>query len=171
MPTALPHDAGATLPLVERYTDLRFRAVARAGFGKAVVERQLEVIALTRLLPISYARHIFMWSDRMCDRVAGKAEEWADSETVAAMHDANLRALNEGHAVALVQAMREGGWVKGSAEKLPDIVKMAMREFRAKGLTIQQIADEFGFSFWTTSYGLRRPHAERMAAKGVGLVL
>lgn len=171
MTTALPYDAGATLPLVQRYTDFRFRAVSRGGFTRALVERQLEAVALLRLLPINYARHVFMWSDRMVARVEGQAEEWAESKTVAAMHDANLRALEPGHAVALVKAMREGGWVKGHTEKLPEVVKLAMRAFRGEGLTIGQIADLFELPYWTVSYAFRVPHEQRMAKRRVGLVL
>jgi hypothetical protein len=131
----------------------------------------VQAVALLRLLPIEHARHVFMWTRQAQDRVAGLAQDWSNSALIEALHRENLDALKPGHAVALVQAMREGGWRKGRAEPLPDIVKLAMRGFRDEGLTVAQIAERFGFGYHTTQYAFRVPHHLRLAKNRVGLVL
>lgn len=169
---ALPHDAGASLPLVQRYTDHRFRAVAKKRLRYARDEFKVEVAALLRAWPIALAAHAFHWSSAAKKYARTELmDKFATSETVELYHKRNMEALGVGQVLALLQAARDGGWVKRKNEPLPELVRLAMRAARDEGKNVAQIAELFGFGYWTVSYAMRVPHGQRMARKRVGLVL
>lgn len=168
---ALPFDAGASLPIVQRYTDPRFRAVCKRRLRYSRDEHKAEVYAVLKIVGIDLAKAIFHWSDAAARYAEGLLQELEADKAADAYYRANMRELGVAHVLALLQAAREGGWVKGHDQPVPDVVRLAMRASRDEGLNIAQIAERFGFSYWTTSYAFRTPHRERMAMQRVGLVL
>lgn len=148
MPTrSLPFDCGATLPLVQRYTDQRFRALVRKVNAQQLPpELALELSAFLKLLPRKWAAYIFHWNPRRI-KLKGLPESLD-------MHYANMKALTPEHIVALLQAMREGGWDgKGGPA---DLILMAMLGFRERGLTNREIATAMGLTPMQVTYRMRR---------------
>lgn len=166
----LPRDAGASLPQVQRYTDWRYRDVARAGLVHAKPENQLEAVALMRLLPERLVQKLFLWTPFSLGVARALAKRWENSPTVAAAHRANIEALDLGCVLGLVQTLHEHGW-EPKGKPLPDLIKLSLRAARDEGYTIAEISDMFGIPYWTVSYAFRVPHGKRMATKKKGLVL
>lgn len=169
---ALPHDAGASLPLVQRYTDHRFREVSKKRLRYARDELQAEVAALLRAVPLDFAAAIFHWTWSSKQYAKGELQDkFIEDPLVQHYHQKNMEVLGVDQVLALLQAAREGGWTKSGNRPVPEIVRLAMRAARDDGATVQQIADRFGFGYHTASYAMRVPHEQRMARKRVGLVL
>lgn len=163
---SLQYDCGASLPLQVRATDIRYRRVCTDRLRWATPRERLELRTFLELLPVRWARHIFLWNAEslaLAKRLAD--EEFPDH----AMHEHNLHSLNADVVKALIEAMKYGGW--SGKGQLPDVVRMGLRAKRDEGLNIQEIADFFGLGYWTVSYGFRTPTKARMARKKVGLVL
>jgi hypothetical protein len=163
MSFCLPYDCGITLPLEQRYTDWRFRRVCRYIHGLDQADA-IELAATLRLLPVKWAHYAFH----------GKAAWRRDAtEVLNTFWDAcepyyrtNLERITPETTVLIVQALREGGWK--CKNPLPPVVRMGCLGFRARGKTTAQIAEIYGFSYWTVAWQFR---SQPSAAREVGLVL
>lgn len=135
----IPFHADALLPEAERYASLKFRRV-HDGYWDEWDEAELA--AFLYIVPIRWAKWIFQWSRPIVRRavdVRGNPE----------LAFANAEKLDMETGVAVIQAMREGGWRGG---KLPVIARDALRELRHRGKTAASIAKMTGLTVDQVKY-------------------
>jgi hypothetical protein len=131
---------GATLPRTQRYTDSRFRRVARIFSGLKLNPRDaIELVAFLDLVPYRWARWIFGWKEPFMESVVTRLVEHKPYQRLAApVIEHNLHGLGYADGLAIMQAMQDGGWTpKWGA---PQVVKDAIKEARHRGAK----ADSFG---------------------------
>lgn len=140
----LPYDCGVTLPQVERYTDARFRRVS-VYFDAYRLDQvdAVELVAFLALVPFQWSAFIFQWPDWMFRRVAKLCAHPVYAEAAVFMHEENLVCLTPEIGLAILSAMRDGGFSRGT---LPPVVIDAMRELRKRGISVREIAERTGLS-------------------------
>ena len=169
----LPFDLGVTLPKVERYTDARFRRVAR-WFDpyKLDAETAVQLVAFLHVVPPKFAKFIFGWR-----RGFGAEALMLHEPFVEAAQDlvrANAESMTIEAGMAILRAMQDGGWT--SRKGAPKFIKDLLRELRASGLSMPRVSALTGIPYDTVHEwsGKRDKWAVRAAsreARGrVGLV-
>ena len=107
---------------------MKFRLIARNfRLRKVPYEVACELVAFLHVVPLRYAKWIFQWNARTVRRakvIWDRADVQEDARK-SGMIEANLRAVSVDVGLAVLAAMREGGWTKGW---LPPIVNMAIAE-------------------------------------------
>lgn len=108
---------------------MKFRLIARNfRLRKVPYEVACELVAFLHVVPIGAAKWVFHWNARTIRRarVIWKREDVQADVVRSGMLDANLRAVSVDVGLAVLAAMRDGGWPgKGP---LPDVVRMAIAE-------------------------------------------
>lgn len=135
----IPFHADALLPEAERYASLKFR---RVHDGVWDVWDETEVAAFLYVVPIRWARWIFQWNRK----VARKAVRVTGNPEFAL---ANSAALDIETGLAVIRAMRDGGWRRG---KLPDVARDALRELHHRGHADSALAKITGLSVDQVQY-------------------
>lgn len=131
----IPYHMGALLPIEQRYTNLAFRRVARRFSPKRLDYDDARVLAaFLALVPPRFARFIFHWDKIAVSHAKIIQREFTDERLVRA----NWEAVDMETAIAILQAMKDGGWKSGP---LPDIVKSAVREAKHRG---RDVSKDFG---------------------------
>ena len=140
----MPWTCDALLPTAERYASLKYRRVAqyfdptRLGYADAC-----ELVACIGTLGRLACRWIFQWKVTGVAHANVLVEHMGAHEDVLAMIEANRVGQSVADGVAVLAAMRDGGWVQGG---LPAIVRYAVLERRAAGVSKPRIAAEFGLT-------------------------
>lgn len=144
----IPFHADALLPDAERYASLKFR---RVHHGEWDVYDETELAAFLYVVPIRWARWIFQWDRgiaRRAVRVTGNPE----------FALANSGALDVETGVAVIRAMRDGGWRHGT---LPNVSRDALRELHHNGLNDTALAEMTGLSVDQVQYARKgRPRGD-----------
>jgi hypothetical protein len=153
---------------MQRYTDYRYRRVCGKFYAIDLDQADaIELASVLRVLPVKFARYGFH----------GRGVWVREAETVLRTHwDAsepyyrrNLECLTPEIGIALIKALREGGWK--AKNPLPDVLRMTLLGLRDRGMTLDDIAEATGLSYNTVTYGFRRPHHARRAREAIGVVL
>lgn len=141
----MPWTCDATLPTAERYASLKFRRFARRfDVSRIDYEDAAELVAFMLVVPERWAKWIFHWD--LEGRAAARAlfEHMKDRPETLAMMDQNLAQQDYADGIAVLGAMRDGGFNKGG---LPPICRMAVRELQDQGLSYAKIARKLGLTF------------------------
>lgn len=124
----LPYACDADKPIAQRYASMKFRLIARSfRLRKVPYEVACELVAFLHVVPMRYAKWVFHWTpagERCVKRIWDRADVQEDARR-SGMIEANLRAVDVDVGVAVLAAMRDGGWTKGW---LPPVVNMAVAE-------------------------------------------
>lgn len=142
----LPHTFDALLPTPERYSSLRFRRVSRflqlrlLDWADAV-----ELCAFVETVGVEYATYIFHWNGQAVVRAYRRLRRHVgDHPDLAKAIAENETAMGVDAGLAVLQAMRDGGWESGS---LPACVRAALKDLRKAGLNMAQIAERTGLRY------------------------
>lgn len=139
----MPYTFDALLPTAERFASLKFRRVAwRLSYKHLDWYDALELVAFVQAIGLPYARYIFHWRGLASVRAYGYLRKHVGAEADAYIH-ANLSAFSLDDGLAVLKAMKDGGWSRG---KVPQIVSDALRESRKRGNTIAEIARGTGLT-------------------------
>jgi hypothetical protein len=160
---------GATLPKEQRYTDARFRRVAR-NF-KLDLADAVELVAFLHFVPPRYARWIFGW------RAAGVRDAKLlmghpqIQDLAKPLIEENIYALSVDVGLAILRAMQDGGWTPSRGA--PQVVRDTIAELRAignRGVDIARLTgiNEKTVSEWAHS---RSPRGEGQRARAVAALV
>lgn len=108
---------------------MKFRLIARNfRLRKVPYEVACELVAFLHVVPLRHAKWIFQWNPRTVRRARfiWKHEGVQADALKSGMIEANMRAVSVDVGLALLAAMREGGWPGRGV--LPDVVRMAIAE-------------------------------------------
>lgn len=143
----LPYDLGVTLPMVQRLTDARFRRVCRwFSVRKLDPETAVELYAFLELMPYKWSKWIFKWEYRWMPHMVKRLQAHEPYRLAAQVAiEANLHALSVDNVLAILTAMQEGGWT--TKHQTPKIIKDALRELRASGVSCVEIAKRTGLPY------------------------
>jgi len=132
----LRFDAGLTLPDHQRYTDQQFRRLSRWFFAGDidVVDACALHVALELLGSRRAANRAFHWTSPAIWRQIAKVEKPDGFQDAL---DETLREWTPKHSIALMRAMRDGGWERG---KIPPIIRQAWGALRKNGMSVGKIA-------------------------------
>ena len=140
----MPWTFDALLPAEQRYSSLKFRRVARR-FDPTRLDYAdaAELVAFVRTVDLKHARWMFHWAGagvREMDRLLKHLSADANVERmVQENHDRTTRA----DGLAMLKAMRDGGWRQGS---VPPGLRMALLDMRDAGLSQPKIAEMTGLT-------------------------
>lgn len=135
----LPYACDALLPTGQRYASEKFRLLARNfRLRKVPYEVACELVAFLHVVPLLHAKWIFQWNDHTQRRakVIWEREDVQADVARTGMVEANLRACDVDVGLAVLDAMRDGGWSRG---RLPDVVRMAVAEMNHRKVPLRQI--------------------------------
>lgn len=157
------------MPAAQRYTDFRFRRVAGKFYADDLDQADaIELACVLQLLPMNLARYAFRWkgvgireANLIRERVGLLAEPY---------HRENLTRLTPEIGLALIHALKDGGW-KGKGQTLPPVFRMMLLALRERGLNMHEIAAWTGLPYNSVVYGFRQPHRQRLARGALGVVL
>jgi hypothetical protein len=149
----IPHDMGATLPLEQRATDPRFRRVTRRF--KLDVADAVELVAFLHIVPPAHAKWIFQWGEAGVRDARQLLAHPEISKLAQPMVEENIRALNVDVGLAVLKAMRDGGWTPGKT--VPKIVRDTIAELRSLGNSGAKISRVTGIPEPTISRWLHGP--------------
>lgn len=142
----IPFHCDALLPEAERYASLKFRRV-HDGFWDAWDETELA--AFLHIVPIRWAKYIFQWPRRIQRKAVGVI---GNPE----FGLANEAALDIETGLAVIQAMRDGGFRHG---RLPRVAIDTLRELRHDGFSAVDLASRTGLSVDQVKYAtIGRPN-------------
>jgi DNA-directed RNA polymerase specialized sigma24 family protein len=160
------YDCGVSLPIGQRYTDWRYRRVAPHLVRTRLDQVEaVELVAILRILPLKYARFAFHWNTASLREAAKLLADETMLRVSEPFYRANLSLLSAETSLALINAMRDGGWTPNYG--LPEFLRMAVLDLRGRGWKHREVADFLGISTHTTNSCVR----SRTAKKAVGLVL
>ena len=161
----IPWDCDAIKPLNERSASQKFRRVrrwfepTRLEYGEAC-----ELVAFVDLVPIKTAKWIFDWYQvPMRRNVQLLVDHLRDDETVRAMITDNMAHWERADGLAVLRAMQEGGWTKGT---VPPIVRAALLDLHDAGMSRSQVAESVGLTLDQVRVAM---HGQRTAPARVGL--
>lgn len=164
----LPYTCGAFLPDEIRNTSDSYRRVrGRFKLRHVSYPEACELVGFVRLIGVHAAKFLFDWSPRevrLYKRIEAEPKIFEGSE---GFYQANLAAQSEEDGLLLLKRMREGGFREG---KLPELIKLAVRSMRRRGIKAPEIARQLGITTrqardWITprrvygGEGLRRSRA------------
>lgn len=142
----LPYACDALLPTGQRYASEKFRLLARNfRLRKVPYEVACELVAFLHVVPLLHAKWIFQWNDHTQRRakVIWEREDVQADVARTGMVEANLRACDVDVGLAVLDAMRDGGWTRG---RLPDVVRMAVAELNHRKVRVRAISSRTGLS-------------------------
>lgn len=167
----MPFHCGALKPEAERYIDRQFRTFAVRFRGKRLdYDDACELAAFLAIVPINQARWIFRW-DKYGMRAAKSVIRWYSAPAEAeGMISANKEHADISDGIAIIQAMRAGGWTKGY---LPKLTKAAIQQLYHSGMKPKAISKDLGLSIDQVHYVIwgRPDHSARRARAMAQLVL
>lgn len=156
----MPWTFDTLLPAAERYASLKFRRVSRRfDASRLDYAEAVELVAIGRTLGEVMAAKIFGWD------VEGRAEYkrlaagFADNEDVALAVEQNREGYSRAEGLRVLEVMKESGWKQGYT---PEIVRLALLDMRAAGLSQPKIAAALGLTLdqvRVMANGPRRPRA------------
>src|ERR1044072_6658131 len=143
---AMLYHCGALKPEAERYLDRQFRLFARRFSSRRVdYDDALCLAAFLAIVPIKHARWIFQW-DKYGIRAAKSMRRWfTEPARAEGLIDANLKSIDADDGLAVVQAMRAGGWERG---RVPEISRRDIKGVSQNGLPAGKIAKATGVHLW-----------------------
>lgn len=135
------YDCDALKPTAQRYASQRYRRAHSLFFHDW--DEAVELVAFVESIGgVLFAKRIFQWT--------GHAYVQAYADIRAQVLDAaqpyiraNRAEFGVDHGLAVLGAMRDGGWRRG---RMPWVVKHALKTLRKSGWTIAKIARETGLS-------------------------
>lgn len=136
---SLPWSVDALRPANERYASLKFRRFARKFriYNHLAYDDAAELVAFLHIVPFKWARWIFGWDMWMEKRINVLMDHIDEPEMVRQ----NIEACDVDVGVAVLEAMRDGGWTKGS---VPEVVWRAMLDLLGQGWSQPEVARRFG---------------------------
>ncbi len=153
----------ALLPTAERYASLKFRRFSR-WFRPTKLDwwDALELVVFVETITPKAAQYVFHWG-----HAGVKAYERLQKHMLPHIQpflDDNLKSLGVDDGLAVLQAMRDGGYV---GQGLPKIVRDALRELHHNGNSYQKLADLTGLSYGQVRHAIAlRVVGDRAAAYG-----
>lgn len=129
-------------------TDNRFRRVATRRFSarKLDAHTAVELVAFSHLVEPYSMRAIFGWGKWWDFEWAKLANSEAHQRAAIPMIEANARALSVEAGLAILRAMRDGGWKPGKGRAMPPVVKDTLLELRARGFKGVDVAKLAGIA-------------------------
>lgn len=140
----IPFDCGVLKPAEARYSDHRFRRVSRdfdpysLDYGEAC-----ELVSFVELTGVVPARWIFHGVPNWSVKTRELITQLKNENLVTEMVQANHNGLDVDDGLAMLQAMRDGGWKGGP---VPIWVRRALFDLRDKGFRVRDIAEATGLS-------------------------
>lgn len=133
------YDCDALLAAPERYASQRFRRARAFMVDRADA---VELVAFVESIGgVLFAQRIFHWGHAQVQAYAALRQHLLDAAQPYIR--ANHAAMGVDEGLAVLQAMRDGGWERG---QLPWPVKMALKTLRKRGMSIASIAKATGLS-------------------------
>lgn len=141
----MPWTYGALQPADKRYTDLRFRRVARFFDGTRLdYGDAAELAAFVRTVDgVKHAKSIFGWHNGAHKYVQKFMDHMDQFPDAARMEAENRSCVTRDDGLKCLRAMQDGGWTKGS---VPGIVRLALLDMRDAGMSQPAIARELGLT-------------------------
>jgi hypothetical protein len=128
----------ALLPVAERYSSTKFRRLSRRFYAHRLdAGDRLELASFLAVVPVRWSKWIFHW-----DRIG----LWQAKLIPPAPQDfanANFGSVTLEDGLAVLQAMKDGGWTYGG---LPWIVRMSILGLRDAKMTHKEIAELTGLT-------------------------
>lgn len=135
----------ALLPADKRYTSLKFRRVAPKLFvNRLDFDDAAELVAFVETVGMKPARWIFHWEPFDLAKVKKLVEHMLQFPVVTAMIEENrLAPVTREQGLAVLQAMRDGGWKQSN---YPPIVRLAALDMRDEGMSMPAVGRAMGLT-------------------------
>lgn len=161
----------ALAPTAQRYASEHFRRYAQwFRPTKFSWDEAVGLVAFVETISPKAARFVFHWGHAGVKAYARLAKHMLAHEEVRAAVEANQASIGPDDGLAVLQAMKDGGW-KGYG--LPNIVVLSLKHLRDIGLSRAEIAKQTNLTIAQVEYALtprkeRSQRASSYASLGVG---
>lgn len=163
----MPWTFDALLPADKRYTSLKFRRAGRQfDASRLDYADAAELCAFVETIDLKHARWIFQWRGAGVREMDRLLKHLSADPTVGRMVHDNHEAVTRSDGLAVLQAMKDGGWRQGS---VPGVVRMALLDMRDAGISQPKIAAQVGLTVDQVRNAANGPRWVR-AARSTGLL-
>lgn len=136
---------GALLPTEQRYTNLKFRRVARKFHATRLdYADAAELVAFVLTVGgVARAKYLFHWTAWAEGQAKLLVDHLGDDPGVATMRAENEAGTTREDGLKCLSAMRDGGWRKGL---VPPCVRLAVLDMRDTGLSQEKVGAMLGLT-------------------------